>query len=108
MKKNKIITYTIEIDREKYNTMPVIKALSDPNLKGAAELTADILLPFVTGLKEVDIKNVNSWDQGNYKALVYWAGRGEFLGETKLMQQSQGEDETGTEIFVVSKIKGVV
>lgn len=108
MKKNKIITYTIEIDREKYNTLPYVKALSDPNSKESAEQTADILLPFVTNIREINLKNVNSWDRGNYKALVSWVYTGEFLSETKLMQQSQGEDETGTEIFVISKIKGVV
>ena len=107
MENKKLITYTLEIDREKYNTLPVVKALNDPNLKGSAELTADILLPFVTNIKEINLNNVNSWDSGNYKALVSWAGRGEFLGESKLFQQSQGLVE-GLEIIVATKIKGIV
>lgn len=107
MENTKTITYTIELDSEKYQTLPIIKAHFDQDIKSSAEDTALILIPYVTDLKEVNIKNQSYWRQQNLKALIAWAGSGNFLGEKTLMQQSQGKDDTGTEIFVVSKIKGI-
>lgn len=107
MENKKLITYILEIDREKYNTLPYVKSLNDPNAKESAEQTAEILLPFLTNIKEININNVNSWDRGNYKALVSWVYSGEFLRESKLFQQSQGLVD-GVEVIVATKIKGIV
>lgn len=86
MPEKKTVTYTIEIDSERYKTLPIWGYGGVGYPPGSFPATAEILLATLGHPEEVTDTVYNSWHEGNYKALLAWLDRLDFEGTSQLMQ----------------------
>lgn len=106
MPDNKVVTYTIKIDSERYKSLPFMAYGGNGFPVGSFETTADILLQTLGIPQEILSTNSLSWREGNHTAIMGWLNSLQFIGDFSLFSQDQKQSD-GTVVVVKSKINGV-
>jgi len=75
MPENKTVTYTIEIDMERYKTLPIWGYGGVGYPVGSFEATAEVLLATLGHPPEITDSRWNTFHEGNYKAILAWINK---------------------------------
>lgn len=102
----KTAIYTLEIDFEQYQTLPIWGYGGVGYPKGSFEASAEILLAALGTPNEITTGNISSWTQGNYRALLSWVKNLNFLGTSKLYSIND-PNQNPISWTIRSQIKGI-
>lgn len=103
----KEVTYTLEIDAERYKSLPFMAYGGATFPQGSFETTAEILLAVLGKPPEILDNNESSWREGNYRAILSWLDKLDFDGTFPLysIAQPSGNPINWT---VKSQIRGLI
>lgn len=106
MQEFKTAIYTLEIDGEKYKSLPIWNNRGSYKDEGNIVETAEILLGALGIPDEITKGNISSWKQGNYRALLAWVRALDPNGTT-LLYSINDPKQNPISWTIKSQIKGI-
>lgn len=102
----KTAIYTLEIDGEKYKSLPIWTTPGSRLDNGSIQESAEILLSALGTPDELTPGNISSWKQGNYGALLAWVRNLDPEGTSQLYSISDPK-QNPISWTIKSQIRGV-
>jgi hypothetical protein len=102
----KTAIYTLEIDGEKYKSLPIWTNLGSYKNEGNIVESAEILLAALGTPDEITKGNISSWKQGNYRALLAWVRKLDPEGTSQLYSINDPK-QNPISWTIKSQIKGI-
>ena len=106
MQELKTAIYTLEIDGEKYKSLPIWNNLGSYKNEGNIVESAEILLDALGTPDEITTGNISSWKQGNYRALLSWVRKLDPEGTSQLYSINDPK-QNPISWTIKSQIKGI-
>lgn len=89
MPEKKDVTYTIEIDMERYKSLPHMAYGGGTYPVGSFPASAEVLLGTLGHPAEVTDSQWNSFHEGNYRAILGWLDRLDPIGTASLISVNE-------------------
>ena len=102
----KTAIYTLEIDGEKYKSLPMWTNRGSWKVQANILESAEILLAALGTPIELTTGNIGSWKQGNYEALLFWL-RSFTLDGTSQLYSINDPKQNPISWTIKSQIKGI-